>query len=732
MSPDPAMPPPGNTPAPAARVSVLVPLPLPRALDYRTGPEVLAPGDVVEVPVAGRRTLGVVWDSAPDPVVPEAKLKPVLARLAGVHLPEPLRRFIDWVAQYTLSPPGFVARMALPSAAFAAPRAVAAYQWVGGAGEAALTPARAAVRAALEHGPLTPAELRAAGCGAGPVKALVDAGLVVRMKRQAAAPPAPDLGRRGPDLNPEQAAAAAELAALARGGAFAPVLLDGPTGSGKTEVYLEAARAALEQGRQVLVMLPEIALTPQSLARIERHFVHAPLLWHSDLNPAVRAATWGAVAAGGPLIVVGARSALFLPFQNLGLIVVDEEHDTSFKQEDGVVYHARDMAVVRARIAACPVILASATPSLETVVNVEQGRYRSVRLHRRHGGAGLPDMRLVDLRREPPARGRFLAPSLGAALATNLEAGEQSLLFLNRRGYAPLTICRACGHRLSCPNCTAWLVEHRFEGRHACHHCGYSVPQVRTCPDCGTEGQLAPCGPGVERVVEEVAELLPTARTLVMASDTLAGPAAIAEAVERIAAHDVDLVIGTQIVAKGHHFPGLTLVGVVDADIGLAGGDLRAAERTFQLVSQVAGRAGRAEKPGRVLIQTFMPQAPVLRAVAAGDRDGFLHALADERRGGLWPPFGRLAALIVSGEDEGRVVATARALAQAAPRGEGVEVLGPAPAPLALLRKRHRQRLLLKAPRETYVPDLVRAWLDRVKIPSSVRVQPDIDPMSFT
>ncbi|MGB8842359.1 MAG: primosomal protein N', partial [Aliidongia sp.] len=424
-------------------------------------------------------------------------------------------------------------------------------------------------------------------------------------------------------------------------------------------------------------------------------------------------------------------SALFLPFADLGLIIVDEEHDASYKQEDGVIYHARDMAVVRASLTQIPIVLASATPSLESLVNAERGRYRRLVLTDRHGGATMPGIALIDLRLDKPARQRFLAPSLIAALTQTLADGEQAMLFLNRRGYAPLTLCRTCGHRLQCPNCTAWLVEHRFLGKLVCHHCGHQEKPPETCPSCQERHSFAPCGPGVERIAEEVAERFPDARLAVMASDTLIGPNAIGALVRQVEAHEVNLLIGTQIMAKGHHFPMLTLVGVVDADLGLNGGDLRAAERTFQLLHQVSGRAGRAERPGRVLLQTYDPEHPVMQALLSGERDRFLAIEAEGRRNHGWPPYGRLAALIVSAPDQESADVTAAAIARAAPHLRGLAVLGPAPAPLAVLRGRHRRRFLVKAQRQVNLQAVLRQWLGGVRYPSTVRVQIDVDPYSF-
>ncbi|MBM3508483.1 MAG: primosomal protein N', partial [Alphaproteobacteria bacterium] len=571
---------------------------------------------------------------------------------------------------------------------------------------------------------------RVACVSAGVVRGMADAGVLVPAAL-ASADPAPLRVTAAVTLSPAQADAARALRKRVAARAYSVTVLDGVTGSGKTEVYLDAVAEAIECGLQVLVLVPEIALTAQWLERFRVRFGAAPHQWHSELSGATRRNTWRAVAEGRAQVVVGARSALFLPYANLGLIVVDEEHDGSYKQEDGVIYNARDIAVARSHLAGHPVVLVSATPSLETVVNAEAGRYGTIHLPERHGSAQLPAVHAVDLRKTPPERGRWLSPVIVEAVQYALAEGSQAMLFLNRRGYAPLTLCRTCGHRMQCPNCQAWLVEHRYVGKLECHHCGHSIPLPKACPACGALDSLAACGPGVERIAEEVAQLFPSARVAVMASDTITGPAAAEAMVRAVAEHRVDILIGTQIVAKGHHFPLLTVVAVVDADLGLGGGDLRASERTYQLLSQVAGRAGRAERPGRVYLQTYFPDHPVIEALIAGDRAGFLAREAEDRRAGGWPPFGRLVALIVSGPDARRVESYAQSLARAAPNLTGVRVLGPAPAPLALLRGRHRFRLLLRAERTVNVQAVVREWLARVPMTSGVRLQVDVDPYSF-
>jgi primosomal protein N' (replication factor Y) len=656
-------------PSRSVRVSVLLPFPFDTAFTYESD-VALPPGTLVRVPLGTRMVVGAVWDDAPDSAI---RTRKVAAVLEAPPLPEPLRKFIDWVAGYALAKRGDVLALGLKAPLLAQP---------------------ARIRKARVFVP-------------------------------------PDLSLAPPALSPAQDSAAIALRAAVAAGSFSVTLLDGVTGSGKTEVYLEAVAACLAAGRQALILLPEIALSVQFLQRFAARFGAAPAAWHSELTPALRRDTFAAIANGTIRVVVGARSALFLPFPDLGLIVVDEEHETAFKQEDGVMYHARDMAVVRARFSAAACVLVSATPSLETVENAATGRYARLDLPARHGGAALPTVTALDMRAHPPERGQFLSPMLVAAVRETLARGEQAMLFLNRRGYAPLTLCRHCGHRMACPHCTAWLVEHRRHTRLICHHCGHNIPLPETCPACEATDSFAPIGPGVERIAEEAAATFPQARNLVMVSDLITGPKQAAEAAEKITNREVDLIIGTQMVAKGWHFPGLTLVGVVDADLGLAGGDLRAGERTVQMLHQVAGRAGRAAAPGRVLLQTYDPEHPVMAALCAGNLAAFMAQEAAQRKPGHWPPFGRLAALIISGTDERQADDAARALYRTAPHGRGIEILGPAPAPFALLRGRHRRRLLLKAARDIAVQPLIRAWLGRTEVPKSVRVDVDIDPVSF-
>ncbi len=724
---------------PLVKASVLLPYPLPEPFDYAAPASLgLQPGDHVVVPLGNRQVRGVVWAVAESPAA--GNLKPIVEKAPAPPLPEETRRFVDWMARYVVAPAGLVLKMALRSteALYPAPTfpvfALAQDPRAGLRG--AITPARLKVLAALDgQGGLPAGEVaKLAGVSLAVVKGLIEAGALVRSERSEDPPyPEPDLDRPGPALSAMQAAAAETLKDAVRAGGYDVTLLDGVTGSGKTEVYLEAIAEALrlDLSAQVLVLLPEIALTQAVLARFAARFGAEPVEWHSGIKPKARRRAWREVNEGRARLIAGARSALFLPYRNLRLIVVDEEHDGSYKQDDGVAYQARDLAVVRAKMSHAALVLASATPSLETLSNANQGRYRHVQLATRHGVAVLPDIELVDMRLDPPERGRWLAPKLVMAAGEALARGEQALFYMNRRGYAPLTLCRACGHRMQAPDTQSWLVEHKYSGRLVCHLTGFSMPKPKECPQCLAPDSFVAIGPGVERVEEEAKSLFPEARVEIFSSDTAPDGESVRGIVDRMAAGEIDILIGTQIVAKGHNFPRLTMVGVVDADLGLKGGDLRAGERAFQLLSQVAGRAGRAERPGRALIQTYAPEHEAMQALLRQDRDGFMAIEAAERESLGMPPYGRLAALILSAPSPLIVDEAGFALGEAAPLAEGVDVFGPAPAPLAVVRGQHRRRFLVRADRGVDLSAYIAAWVSRVRLPNALRLQIDVDPYSF-
>ncbi len=720
-----------------ALVSVQTTQPLDRLLDYRAPEGGCHQGAFVEVPLGPRKVIGVVWGPGQGNF-DYSKIRQVIRVLDVAPMREEMRAFLERCGAYTLTPMNAMLRLATRAPGLGDPPSMQKVYRLGEGEPPRMTDARRRVLDACgEMGglSLTLKELaETAGVTTSVVKGLVKSGAV----REEQTPrdtgfPILDPEHGGKELTADQQAAAEELQQGQASHAYNTVLLKGVTGSGKTEVYLEAVAEALRQGRQALVLLPEIALTAEFLTRIEARFGAKPAEWHSGVTMTERRRVWRMVAQGHAQVVVGARSALFLPFQRLGLVVVDEEHDTSYKQDDGVLYNARDMAVLRASILGAQVVLASATPSLESWNNAEAGKYKRVILNSRYGPAVLPEMRTIDMRREDLPSNRWISPSLQRAVATRIEHQEQSLLFLNRRGYAPVTLCRACGQQIGCDDCDARMVEHRFLKRLVCHQCGETKPMPDKCPSCEAEDRLAPVGPGVERLAEEAQELFPEARIAVLSSDLYGTARELKGQIEAIAAGAADIIIGTQLVAKGHNFPLLTLVGVIDSDLGLQGSDLRAAERTFQLMRQVAGRAGRAEKPGTALLQTFQPEHPVIRAILAGDEEAFWKAELDERRAATMPPFGRLAGIILSGEDPAKVFDLGNHLARndAPLRRVGATIYGPAPAPIARVRGRHRVRMLVKAPKDVMLQHALADWAGQVQLKGDLRLSIDIDPQSF-
>lgn len=717
-------------------VNVLIPKRLERAFTYLS--EVPLPvGTFVEVPLGRGSALGTVWDAQTAHGNDAIKLKAVTHALDLPPLPQATVAFLSWVAAYTMTPLGLVLKMSLWDDDAQGYVEDKTYCWYLTDTSAKLTTQRLKVASHIAQDPHHPSGAALArACGVSPavISTMEKAGLLAKEETQIQSQPTPPLpsAQTPVTLSPAQRDAAKRLCDQVEKGAFEVTLLDGVTGSGKTQVYLEAVAKALSLGKQVLILLPEISLTPQTLDRFEKRFGVEAHLWHSGVSLARKRRAWFRSIRGGACVVIGARSALFLPFANLGLIVVDEEHEHAYKQEQGVIYHARDMAVVRAKTEKISLILASATPSLETLVNAGKGRYHHLKLTDRFAGAQLPQIQLVDMREKAhaPPSGQWVSRPMVEKLTQVLEDGKQSLLYLNRRGYAPLTLCRTCGHRMACDDCHSWLVDHKSKKILMCHQCGHTRPRTQDCPACHAEESLVPCGPGAERLLEEVVRSFPQARVAMMTSDhgTLQERHALLEDMEK---GSVDILIGTQMIAKGHHFPLLTFVGIVDADLGLSGGDVRASEHTYQLLHQVAGRCGREEHPGEVMIQTFDASHPVLQALACGDRDGFIEAEIAARQDFLMPPFARLVSFIFSSKDEHAVATCARAFVAHAPSHKDVQILGPTPAPLMRLSGQWRWRVLLKTDPSFRVQPYVSAWKARLKLPHSVRLHIDVDPYSF-
>ena len=719
------------------RVAVLTAQPLDRLLDYRAPEGGCFRGAYVEVPLGPRKVLGVIW-GAGSGNFDSAKLRSVIRVLDVAPMRDEMRQFLSKAADYTLTPMSLMLRLATRAPGLSDPPSMRKVLRLGEREPDRMTPARSKVLAVMEEFSsmaFTPKELAdMAGVTPSVIKGLVGQGALREEETPRDQPyPVLDPLRPGKTLTADQATAAAALAAGVESGSYGTTLLKGVTGSGKTEVYLEAVASCLRKGRQALVLLPEIALTAEFLKRVEQRFGATPAEWHSGATMTERRRVWRMLGQGNAQLVIGARSALFLPFRDLGLIIVDEEHDSAYKQEEGVLYNARDMAVLRAAMCSAQVVLASATPSLETWSNAEAGKYKRVNLTARFGTAVLPVMKAVDMRTEDLAPATWISPTLKQAMAQRMERGEQSLLFLNRRGFAPVTICRACGAQVACDNCDARMVEHRFMKRLMCHQCGETKPVPEVCPSCQVEGKMAPVGPGIERLGEEAAALFPEARIAVLSSDLFGSARALKARIEEIAAGEADIILGTQLVAKGHNFPLLTLVGVIDADLGLQGSDLRAGERTFQLMRQVAGRAGRAERPGEALLQTFQPEHPVIRAILTGDEEEFWRAEAAQRREAGVPPFGRMAGIILSGSDLAQVFDLGNALARndGPLRQVGAQLFGPAPAPIARVRGRHRVRLLVKAAKGVALQDALSRWVQPFRMKGDLRLSIDIDPQNF-
>ena len=711
---------------------ILFPVNVPTAFDYAVPEDLpISRGDFVFAPIGKQMKLGVVWSFGEAEAGRE--LKSIVDRKAARGLPPEMLDFVDWTARYNGASLGNVLRMVIRNYKALDPSAIVTLYSPSGELPKNLTASR---RAVLENGgpwPARASEVAArAGVSAGVVKGLVKAGGLTAENGPVDPPFAqPNPEHPGRELTGRQSEAAADLVAQVKAGAFNVSLLDGVTGSGKTEVYFEAVAQALRQGQQCLILVPEIALTQAGIRRFAERFGAEPASWHSQMGEAARRRVWREVAQGRCKLVVGARSALYLPFPELGLIVVDEEHDTSYKQEEGVIYNARDMAVVRGHVSGHSVILASATPSLESLHNARTGKFAHIVLPERPGAAVLPDIALVDLKEHVPEKGHFLSQPLLDAVAEVTERGEQALLYLNRRGYAPLIICRQCGEKLKSPDTDSWLVQHKRTGRAKCHLTGFSMPMPKRCPECQTEDSLTSVGPGVERVAEEAQAAFPGARVEVLSSDTAGNPAELAERMRRMEQGEIDILVGTQMVVKGHNFPRLTFVGVVDGDLGLAGGDPRAGERTYQTLVQVAGRAGRADKPGHALIQTHQPEHEALVALAAGDREMFIGVeLAMREMLGL-PPYGKLAAVIFWGPETAKVDALAKKFLYVAPRAEGIDILGPSEAPIGRLRGLYRRRLFIQAEAGVNLSKYMQTWRKKLRPPSKYKIQIDIDPQSF-
>ena len=709
--------------------------------DYR----LIAPADIgtfVSVRVMNRPCVGVVWGIG-DSNLPDEKIRDVSvvhdAKLNITDL-QWIKRMADW----TLIPAGMVLRLIIniPDA-FLPPRMEALYSFNFDS-DTRMTQNRLAVMDAFssnDNDPMTVSDIQnIAHVSASVVRTMIKNGTLISAGEQVKTKQyEPLIYQDSGDivLNNEQQNAADVIGRAIDNGGFSVHLLDGITGSGKTQVYFDAAWRAYKKGKAVLLMMPEIALTAQFMSRFESRFGAPPVVWHSNLTAARRRDIWHGVLSGKIKMVVGTRSALFLPWGDLGLIVIDEEHDTSYKQEDMGNYHARDMAILRAKIAGFPVVLASATPAAETIENVNVGKYTRLKLTSRFGGAQMPTITTIDLRENRPTpytandaeQTGFLSAPMCDAISETLATGQQVMLFINRRGFAPIVQCKKCGWTATCPDCSVGMTYHKRVGKLLCHMCGRTAPLTKACPECGTDVSMR--GVGLEKIQEEVNARFPNARTALVSSDIITSRQALERLVHKMENGEIDIVIGTQILAKGHHFPNLTLVGVVDADMGLFGTDFRAAEHTFQQLFQVAGRAGRGSTPGRVLMQTYQPDHPVLTAICSGARDEFMAGDMAGRRAAKMPPYGQLIAIIVEGEREATLMKYCNDLAAAAPTLNGAKIMGPIAAQIYQIRNWYRMRFLVAGGATAALQPAVAHWLGKVKQPANIRVKIDVNPINF-
>jgi len=725
------------------QVTVVLPVHIGDGFDYELpeGVRVLA-GTCVTVPFGKKEIHGIVWGKGTQFVSREKlrKISVIHDNITPINVD--FMRFITLTSQYYFAPRNQTIKMVLSAPDSLTFCPIQSFYALAPSPAPSPTPAIPmtkrqrekwhAVESALSDGEKEESSLIALTLQTKRhLTHLQELGLIQRHERpRLPAPIIPHYQR--PTLNDEQRHGASRIVAHCKEHpSYHCMLLQGVTGSGKTEVYFEAIEACLKLGQQVLILLPEIALSIQWTQRFIARFGFEPIVWHSGITQAQRRNNWHALANGHHPVLVGARSALYVPLPHLGLIIVDEEHEATFKQEDHVMYHARDMAIGRAHLTHIPIVLASATPSIETLGNVDIGKCEKITLSSRFSNASLPSITAVDMRQQSLPAGQWLSVPIREAMQRTLSQGKQSLLFLNRRGYAPLMLCRTCGHRITCPECTSWLVLHRTTGRMQCHHCGYHQPSSTSCPECHNENTLVACGPGVERIYEETTRYFPHARVTLLNSDHIQNRAALEQEISQILSGDTDIIIGTQILAKGHHFPNLTLVGILDADLGLSGGDLRTIEKSWQLLHQISGRAGRAEHEGHVYLQTWQPEHPLMRALIKGEGEKLIELEKQARKEHLMPPFGRLAAIILEAKEESHVLQAAQSLSKTRPLIQDVDILGPAPAPLYRLRGYYRIRFLVKTPRNINIQRVIREWLHNIKFSSQVKCKIDIDPYNF-
>ena len=654
--------------------NVLVAYQLDQEFTYSfTEDQIINIGSIVLVPFRNKNYLGVVRDTSDKTNFDLKKIK-LIVDVSSYSLSKKMIKFLEWIASYNLIPKGMVLKMILPKS------------------EAYFDKENEYEN---NENILTPNDLK---------------------------------------LNDTQTKAREKIEDIISHNEYSTILLDGMPGSGKTEVYFDLIEKNILDKKQSLILFPEVSLTNDFIKRIEKRFGYLPDIWHSKITPSKKKKIIHKIISGRSQILIGTRSALFLPYKNLGILVVDEEHDPSYKQEEKGIYSARDMAVVRASIEKFTLILVSATPSLETIYNIDQKKYFHVKLKNKFSITPEPKITVIDMKKSKLKKNNWVSDELKKTIQKKLSMDQQSLLFINKRGYAPMIICKSCGHKFTCKNCSSYLVEHLKDKKLLCHHCGYKLGSFQIkCQSCNNEDEsFVDFGAGIEKIYNEIARDFPTAKICLFSSDHIKSSEDLNEKVEKIYNNKFDIIIGTQLITKGYHFPFLTCVGVVDADMTLRGGDLRASEKTYQMLYQVAGRAGRGDIPGEVYLQSYFPENETIKDLTNMDREKFYKKELNIRMRANLPPISKMAAIIVSGRNISDVQQACLKLSKSTPKIDNVDFYGPAPAPLSRLKGKHRLRFLIHEKKGRKIQKIILHWLSKVPQTPGVTITTDIDPQNFT
>jgi len=713
-------------------LSVLLPINIDRPFTY-SSEEKLDIGTIVKVSFGKRELYGVVWEADKIEKKPDnIKIKSIIEVVGegkDYILPKDMVYFIKWISDYYLMPLGLVLKASLKQQFFQKKSRASYVLKINPKHQAKITEKQKIVLEEFKQNKIIDKRslITKTGISNSIISRMIKNEILIEEEAHE------NITKINLDtkieLNSDQLKASRALVKSTKNNEV--VLLDGITGSGKTEVYLSAVNEILHQGDQVLILLPEITLTHDFVHNLKKRYKYQIAEWNSSLTENQRRNIWFGVLNKEIKLIIGARSSLFLPFKKLGLIIVDEEHDQSYKQEDGIIYNARDMAILKSKQLNIACILSTATPSVESYDNVLQNKFQRTSLKNRFHGTQLPSIKFIDMRKADKIKESFLPVEIVEDIKANYERGEQSLLFLNRRGYSPLSICSKCGVRVDCPNCDTWLVLHKNNSQYICHKCGHTEDTNKECKSCHSQNTIVPSGRGIERVDEEIARIFPEIKRMIFSSDYLNNPTDILSALEKIKNNEIGLIIGTQLVSKGYNFPNLTYVGVLDGDFGLELSDIRSAERTYQILNQVAGRAGRMKEDSVVKILTHMPEHPIIQSITNNQKEDFYNTELAIRKSAGMPPFSRLASIIISSSDKVLLLDYVRRLDKLKNTPKNIDVFGPIEAPLSKLRKKYRMRFLIRSPKNSHIQFYIERWLKTLKINPKIRVVVDVDPYNF-